>query len=102
MEEKKEEKKEEPESKEEVKETTSTPLIDDARKEADRIEAANKKTEELQAKQEEIIAKQALGGRSDAGSVEQSEKEKRKKEDKERWEDVGMDPFAGEGGKALE
>ena len=55
---------------EEVKETnenSSTDLIDKAKEQADRLEAANKKQEELLDRQEQILAKQALGGRSEAG-----------------------------------
>jgi len=50
----------------------STKLIDDANSAAERLETANKKQEELLNKQEQIMAKQALAGRADAG--QQSEK----------------------------
>ena len=45
-------------------------LIDGAHSAAERLEAANKKTEELVSKQEELYAKQRLAGRAEAGTEE--------------------------------
>ena len=45
----------------------TTPLIDGANKAAERLEQANKVQEELLNRQEALLAKQALGGRSEAG-----------------------------------
>ena len=42
-------------------------LIDDANSAAERLEAANKKQEELITRQEEIAAKQLLAGKTEAG-----------------------------------
>jgi hypothetical protein len=55
------------EIKEEVKTETKTPLLDEAAKTAERIEKANAEYRELLAKHEEMVAKQMLGGRSNAG-----------------------------------
>lgn len=53
-------------------ETTS--LIDKADAAAERIEKANIKQEELLNRQEQLMAKQALGGKSEAGKPYQEEK----------------------------
>jgi len=53
--------------KEKGNKSETTNLIDSADKAAERLENANKKTEELLNKQEALIAKQALGGFSEAG-----------------------------------
>ena len=50
--------------------TSLTPMLDTAASIADRIEAANKKTEELVARQEAIMARNVLGGRADATDEE--------------------------------
>ena len=74
-----EETKEEP--KEEIKEEPkSTALIDKAQEAAERLEKANEEQAKLLAKQEEILARQALGGRSEAG-VGDPEKKKETEED---------------------
>ena len=44
-------------------------LIDDANSAAERLEAANKKQEELITRQEEIAAKQLLAGKTEAGQA---------------------------------
>ena len=59
-----EEKQEQTETKEEEK---PIGLIDTAKATAERIEAANKRTEELMNRLEELMAKQLLAGNSDAG-----------------------------------
>ena len=50
-------------------------LVDGAYAAAERIEAANKKQEELIQRQEELIAKQMLAGRTEAGQVKEKPKE---------------------------
>lgn len=45
-------------------------LIDKANQAAERLEAANKKTEELIRRQEQLAAKQMLAGRSEAGQTQ--------------------------------
>jgi len=65
-----EEKKEEEEDKEQEEdkaEEKPKTMIEEAKVEADRIEAANKKTEELLQRQEVIEAKKMLGGQTDGG-----------------------------------
>lgn len=57
------------------KKEESTGLIDKAAEQADRLEAANKKQEELLDRQEAMAAKQALGGKADAGSSEKQEED---------------------------
>lgn len=47
----------------------TSPLVDGAIKAAERLEAANKRTEELVRRQEQILARRALGGESDAGTA---------------------------------
>ena len=61
------------EKKEEIQ--SSTPTLDEARKQADRLEEANKEYARLLAKEEELQAKRALGGRAEGG-VEEKVKEK--------------------------
>lgn len=50
-------------------------MIDEAKKIAERIENANKKTEELLKKQEKMLAEQALEGSSFSGSQKKKEPE---------------------------
>lgn len=54
-------------------------LVEGANVAAERLETANKKQEELLDRQEELMAKQALGGRTEAGQ-QQEEKEETPKE----------------------
>lgn len=54
---------------------SSDSLFERTDKAAARIEAANKKTEELLNRQEEIYAKSVLGGKADAGQKEEKPKE---------------------------
>ena len=65
------------------KEPETTPLIEAAKAQADRLEAANKKQEELLQKQEELMSRQTLGGSSNAGEIE-VRKEESAKEYKDR------------------
>ena len=53
----------------------ATSMIDSAKEQADRLEAANKKTEELVERQEELAARNALGGESEAGAPPEPPKE---------------------------
>ena len=57
-------------------------LVDQATKAAERLEAANKRMEELVKKQEELEAKRILSGKSEAGmnAPQMSEEEKLKME----------------------
>lgn len=48
-------------------------LIDNAREQADRLEGANKKAEELLGKEAEMMAKRALGGQTELGKEEKKE-----------------------------
>jgi hypothetical protein len=50
-------------------------MVDEAREVTDRIEKANERTAELLRQQEELIAKQMLGGRADAGQVQKPKEE---------------------------
>ena len=52
----------------------TTPLIERARQEREKLEAANKETKELLDRQEAIMAKKELGGTTEAGvAVEKKE-----------------------------
>jgi len=61
----------------------TTPVIERAREEREKLEAANKKKEELLDREEQIMAKKALGGQTEAGQVEEK-KEETPKEYKDR------------------
>jgi len=72
-------------------------VLDEAQKTADRIEAANKKQEELLQKQEEIMAKQMLAGKSEAGQEPEKPKEISDKEYAEKLEKGEVNPLAEDG-----
>lgn len=55
-------------------EPSANSMINDAKQAAERLEAANKKQEELLTRTEELYAKQLLGGRSVAGQTQVEEK----------------------------
>jgi len=55
-----------PEAEPEVKK--ELPAVKAAREQAERIEAANKKTEELLERQENLLAQQSLGGQTETGA----------------------------------
>lgn len=74
MDEDKEEEKKEEEKPEETPATT-TPLIDAANDVAKRIKEQNDRAEELQLRQEQLMAKQALGGNSEAGIAPEKKEE---------------------------
>ena len=71
---------------------TTTPLIDIANASAKRMEEANKETERLLAKQEELLIKQKLGGMSEAGHIppEQSDEERKKLGASEFFKDTAL------------
>lgn len=72
----------------------TTPLIDIANVAAERMEKANLKTEELLNRQEQMDARRALGGRSEAGGepAKKSEDEEWAEDAKKRYEGTGMNP----------
>ncbi len=53
----------------------TTPIIERARQEREKLEAANTKKEELLNREEKIIAKRELGGGSEAGQTQEKPKE---------------------------
>ena len=53
----------------------TTPIIERAREEREKLEAANTKKEELLNREEVMMAKQALGGGSEAGQPSEPKKE---------------------------
>ena len=53
----------------------TTPVIERAREEREKMEAANVKREELLDREEAIMAKRELGGRAEAGGVKEKPKE---------------------------
>lgn len=72
----------------------TTPIIERAREEREKLEAANTKKEELLNREEQIMAKRALGGMSEAGQtpVKKTEDEKWAEGAKERYAGTGLDP----------
>jgi len=66
-----------PDTSEEGKEEeeSSSDMVDKANLAALRLEEANKKKEELLNREEQLIIKAKLGGKSDAGSVPEDKKE---------------------------
>lgn len=62
----------------------TTPVIERAREERQKLEAANTKREELLDREEAIMAKRELGGRAEAGSKTDENKEESPKEYRER------------------
>ena len=75
MENKEEEKQGTMEDTDEGDKPTSTPVIDAANKAAERLEKANEEQKEILARQEMLMAKNALGGKSEAGDTPQKKKE---------------------------
>ena len=72
---------------EEIKEETTeapkvetTSMIDKANEAAERLEKANKEQAELIARQEEIVARQTLGGSSEAAGTQTAPKEETPKD----------------------
>lgn len=64
----------------------TTPIIERAREEREKLEDANKKKEELLNREEQIMAKKMLGGNSEAGQVAVKPKEETNKEYNDRIE----------------
>ncbi|KKN01151.1 hypothetical protein LCGC14_1130590 [marine sediment metagenome] len=58
----------------------TTPIIERAREEREKMEAANTKREELLDREEAIMAKRELGGRAEAGGQKDTSKEENPKE----------------------
>lgn len=63
------------ETKTEEVETSNTPMIDAANKAAERLEKANEEQKEILARQEELMAKNALGGKAEAGETNEKKEE---------------------------
>lgn len=68
-------------------------LVEKAIETAQRIEAANKRTEELLQRQEELMARNILGGRSDAGTTIPEPKAETPQEFSKRFIKEGINPF---------
>jgi len=64
----------------------ATSLVDDANTAAERLEKANERKTELLRQEEELEARKALGGRSEAGQAPVEPKEETPKEYRERIE----------------
>lgn len=77
-------------------------LIGQANEAAERIEKSNKELKKLLDKQESMKAEEALGGQTEAGKKEKTKKDIANESAKKMMEGVGLDPFEGEGEKALE
>ena len=89
----------EPSKGEEQKETveSKTPkVIDDANAAAERIEKATEEMRKENSRHEEIMAKQALGGRAEAGVAPKKERET-DEEYAERFKKGEVDPFVDDG-----
>lgn len=67
----------------------SVKRIDDANLASKRLEAANKKQEELQIRAEELEARRILGGRSEAGQVAEKSFTDEEKASRKRIKDIG-------------
>ena len=70
----------------------TTPIIERARIEREKLEAANTKKEELLNREEKIMAKRALGGSSEAGQHTEPKKET-DEEYTQRFVDGGVNPM---------
>ena len=79
----------------------TTPLIDDANLAAKRLEDANKEKSILLDREENLAAKRALGGTTEAGQAPkvETEDEKWAKDAKKRYEGTGMSPVEDDDGK---
>ncbi|MGR3175074.1 MAG: hypothetical protein ACUZ8N_10800 [Candidatus Scalindua sp.] len=62
----------------------TTPVIERAREEREKMEAANVKREELLDREEAIMAKRELGGRAEAGGSSEEKKEESDKDYRSR------------------
>jgi hypothetical protein len=70
-------------------------LIKRAEAAAERLEKANKIQEELLKRNEDLLARQILGGKSEAGILikEKTEDEKQNEKIKKMFEGTGLDPL---------
>ncbi len=73
----------------------TTPIIERARQEREGLEAANKKKEELLDREEQIMAKRALGGMSEAGVPPEKPKPETDEEYTERFMKGEVNPLKG-------
>ena len=91
----------EPSEGEEQKETVKSKtqkVVDDTNAAAERIEKATEEMRKENSRHEEIMAKQALGGRAEAGSAPKKERET-DEEYAERFKKGEVDPFVDDGFK---
>lgn len=67
--------------------TSTSPLVDAALAAANKLEAANRATEQLLKKQEELLTRQILSGKSEAGTSQPKEKSKEEQinEEADAW-----------------
>lgn len=72
----------------------TTPVIERAREEREKLEAATEAMKTENDRKEKIMAKEALGGNAEAGQepVKKTEDEEWAEGAKERYEGTGMDP----------
>ena len=75
----------------------TTPLIERARVEREKLDEANKKKEELLNREEAIMAKRALGGGSEAGSAPEKPKKLTDEEYAEAVEKGEANPLKEDG-----
>ena len=87
----------EKETKTETEQQMPNSMLEEAQKTADRIEAANKRQEELLHKQEELLAKQVLAGKSEAGQEPEKAKKLSDKEYAEKLERGEVNPLFEDG-----
>ncbi len=66
-----------------------SPMVEEAKKQADRISDENDRTEKLQKKQEELNAEAALGGRSSGGGNSEPQFSEEEKASRARIKAVG-------------
>lgn len=76
----------------------TTPIIDEANKAAERMEAATKELKTQNDRQEQFLAKKALGGSAEAGKPSEKKEEKLSDEKyAEAMERGEVDPFKEDG-----
>ena len=85
----------------EGKKYETTPIIERARVEREKMEVIVKELRTENDRREQIMAKRALGGESEAGQtpVKKSEDEKWAEDAKKRYEGTGMSPVEDDDGK---
>lgn len=69
-------------------------VVERANVAAQRLEDANRKKEELLAREEQLYAKKLLGGRAEAGTtpIQETPEEAYKRRTQERYKGTGLDP----------